>query len=54
MGKRKVVYVIDDHFEISEEIQNMSEKELAREIAILEAEAIEAGKDIPDPILKVV
>lgn len=51
MGKRKVVYVVDDHFEISEEVKNMSGEELDHRIAILEAKAIEAGKDIPEPIL---
>ena len=54
MGKRKVVYVVDDHFEISEEVKNMSEEELDYRIAILEAEAIDAGKDIPYPILQVI
>ena len=51
MGKRKVVYVVDDHFEISEEVKNMTEEDLDHRIAILEAEAIELGKDIPEPIL---
>lgn len=51
MGKRKVVYVVDDVFKISEEVENMTEEELDHRIAILEAEAIEAGKDIPYPIL---
>lgn len=31
-----IVYVVNDHFEMSEEIKNMSEEELDRQIAILE------------------
>ena len=54
MEKGRVVYDVDDHFEISEEIKNMTEEELEHRIAILEAEAIEAGKDIPYPILQVI
>ena len=30
-----IVYVVNDHFEMSEEIKNMSEEELDRQIAIL-------------------
>lgn len=33
-----IVYVVNDHFEISEEVRNMSEEEMDRQIAILEAE----------------
>ena len=33
-----VVYVLKDHFEMSEEVRNMSEEEMERQIAILEAE----------------
>lgn len=32
------IYIIDDTFKISEEVQNMSEEEMDRQIAILEAE----------------
>ena len=32
------IYIIDDTFKISEEVQNMSEEEMERQIAILEAE----------------
>jgi len=32
------IYIIDDIFKISEEVQNMSEEETDRQIAILEAE----------------
>ncbi|MCX4328686.1 MAG: hypothetical protein OSJ45_15615 [Lachnospiraceae bacterium] len=32
------IYIIDDTFKISEEVQNMSEAEMDRQIAILEAE----------------
>lgn len=34
-----IVYVVNDHFEMSEEIKNMSEEELDRQIAILEEAA---------------
>jgi len=54
MAKKGVVYVVDDAFKISEEIENMSEEELEHRIMILEAEALEAGKDIPEPELKIV
>ena len=33
-----VVYVLKDHFEMSEEVRDMSEEEMDRQIAILEAE----------------
>ena len=33
-----IVYVLNDHFEISDEVKNMSEEEMDRQIAILEAE----------------
>ncbi len=46
-----IVYVLDDHFEISEEVENMSEEELDRRIAILEKKAIEEAKNIPEPTL---
>lgn len=32
------IYIIDDTFKISEEVQNMSEEEMERQIAILETE----------------
>lgn len=43
-----IVYVLDDHFKISEEVENMSEEELDRRIAILEKKAIEGAKNIPE------
>ncbi len=46
-----VVYVLDDHFEISKEVENMSEEELDRRIAILEQKAIEEAKNLPEPSL---
>lgn len=46
-----IVYVLDDHFEISEEVENMSEEELDQRIAILEKKAIEEAKNIPEPTL---
>lgn len=47
-------YVIDDNFRISKEIENLSEEELDRRIAVLEKAAIEKGKDIPVPTLLIV
>ncbi len=46
-----IVYVLDDHFEISEKVENMSEEELDRRIAILEQKAIEEAKNLPEPSL---
>ena len=46
-----IVYVLDDHSEISEEFENMSEEELDRRIAILEKKAIEKAENIPEPAL---
>lgn len=40
--------VIDDRFEIPEEIQKMSEDELAREIAILEKQGRKVAETLPD------
>lgn len=40
--------VIDDRFEIPEEIQKMSDAELAREIAILEKERRKIAETLPD------
>lgn len=40
--------VIDDRFEIPEEIQKMSDAELAREIAILEKEGRKIAETLPD------
>jgi len=34
-----IVYVLKDHFEMSDEVKNMSEEELDRQIAILEETA---------------
>lgn len=45
------VYVLDDHFEIPEEIKRLSREELERRIAILEKKAIEEAKNIPEPVL---
>ena len=45
------VYVLDDHFEIPEEIKRLSREELDRRIAILEKKAIEEAKNIPEPVL---
>ena len=43
------IYIIDDTFKISEEVQNMSEAEMDRQIAILEAEGEEKKrKSKPD------
>ena len=53
MKKEKIVYTVDDSFKIPEEIQNMSEEEMDRQIAILEAKGREEGKSIPRPILTV-
>lgn len=52
MAKKGVIYVADDAFKISDEIENMSEEELDYRIMILEAEALETGRDIPEPELK--
>lgn len=49
-----IVYVLKDHFEMSEEVKNMSEEELDRRIAILEEKAIEEGENIPRPTLLVI
>lgn len=46
-----IVYVLDDHFEIPEEIKKLSEEELDRRIAILEKKAIEEAKNILEPTL---
>lgn len=52
MAKKGVIYVADDAFKILDEIENMSEEELDYRIMILEAEALETGRDIPEPELK--
>lgn len=49
--KMNEIYILDDNFRISEEIENLSEAELDRRIAILEQEAIDEGKNIPHPKL---
>lgn len=36
MAKKDVVYIVDDSFEISEEVKNMSEEEMDRQIKIME------------------
>lgn len=43
------IYIIDDTFEISEEIENMSEEEMNRRILLLEEQGREEGKDLPNP-----
>lgn len=45
---KKAAYVIDDTFEIPEDIKNMSKEELAREIAILEEEGRKVAETLPD------
>lgn len=46
---KKYVYVLDDNFEISEEVKNMSEEELERKIKILEEQGKkEREKKAPD------
>ena len=45
------VYVLDDRFELPEEIKKLSREELDRRIAILEKKAIEEAKNIPKPDL---
>ena len=49
-----IVYVLDDHFDISEKVENMSEEELDRRIAILEKKAIDEAKNIPEPVLSAI
>lgn len=46
-----IVYILDDHSEISEEVENMSEEELYQRITILEKKAIEKTENIPEPAL---
>lgn len=45
--KEKII-VIDDRFEIPEEIKNMSEKELEKEIGKLEEEERRIAETLPD------
>lgn len=45
------IYIIDDTLEIPEEIRNLSEEEMDRQIAILEEAGRREGKNLPDPIL---
>ena len=45
--KEKIV-VIDDHFEIPEEIKNMSEEKLEKEIARLEEDGRRIAETLPD------
>ncbi len=48
----KEQYMEDDRIiEISEEVRNMSEEEVDRQIAILEAEARKEAENIPKPDL---
>lgn len=48
----KKLYMEDDRIiEISEELRNMSEEEIDRQIAILEAEARREAENIPKPTL---
>lgn len=43
------LYIVYDKFEISEEVENMSEEERERRIKILEEQGREEGKNLPDP-----
>ncbi len=45
------IYIIDDTLEIPEEIRNMSEEEMDRQIAILEEAGRREGENIPEPDL---
>lgn len=48
----KEQYMEDDRIiEISEEVRNMSEEEVDRQIAILEAETRKEAENIPEPDL---
>lgn len=48
----KEQYMEDDRIiEISEEVRNMSEEEVDRQITILEAEARKEAENIPEPDL---
>lgn len=46
MAKKDVEYLLDDSFEISEKVRNMSDEEMDRQIAILEAKGREERKKI--------
>ena len=43
------LYIVYDKFEISEEVENMSEEERERRIKVLEEQGREEGKNLPDP-----
>lgn len=43
------LYIVYDKFEISEEVENMSEEERERRIKILEEQGREEVKNLPDP-----
>lgn len=45
------IYIIDDTLEIPEEIRNLSEEEMDRQIAILEEAGRREGENLPDPVL---
>lgn len=45
---KKAVYVIDDSFQIPDDIKNMTEEELARKIAVLEEEGRKVAETLPD------
>lgn len=45
--KEKII-VVDDHFEIPEEIKNMSKEELEKEIERLEEEGRRIAETLPD------
>ncbi len=51
MGK---IYIIDDTIEIPEEIRNMSEEEMDRQIAIMEEAGRKEGENLPDPVLSAI
>lgn len=40
--------MIDDSFQIPDDIKNMTEEELAREIAVLEEEGRKVAETLPD------
>lgn len=43
------LYAMEDNFIPPEEIKSLSAEELDRRTAVLEAKAIEEGKNIPEP-----
>lgn len=51
MKNNKIVYTVDDTMKISEEVMNMSDEEMDRQIRILEEKGREEGRNIPVPTL---